>query len=134
VGVGELLGSVGDKVDVGTAFEDEAGGLDGVAKALDTGDSAGLHTAAVHEESVHLNASVGGKEAATASIEGGVIFKDGDGGLDGVEGRSAARENGVAGFEGVADTVQVVGFSFGGDGPSAAMNKKCRGVFVWVCH
>jgi hypothetical protein len=36
MGLGELLGARSDEVDVGAVFEDEAGGLDGIAEALDT--------------------------------------------------------------------------------------------------
>ena len=99
VGAGELLGAFADEVDVRGFFEDEAGGLDGVAEALDAGDAAGFHAAAVHEECVELDAAVGGEEAAAAGVEGGVVFEDGDGGFDGIEGRAAAREDTIAGFE-----------------------------------
>ena len=100
---GELLCAFCDEVDVRGLLEDEAGGLDGVAEALDTGDAAGFHAVAVHEEGVELDAAVGGEEAAATGVEGGVVFKDGDGGFNGVEGGTAAGEDAVAGFEGVAD-------------------------------
>jgi hypothetical protein len=98
-----LLCARTDEVDVRALFEDEAGGLDGVAEALDTGYAAGFHASAVHEECVELDAAVGGEEATAAGVEGGVVFKDGDGGFNGVEGGTAAGEDAVAGFEGVAD-------------------------------
>jgi hypothetical protein len=103
VGGGELFGTGTDEVDVGTLFEDEAGGLDGIAEAFDAGDATGFHAATVHEECVELDAAVGGEKAASASVEGGVIFKDSDGGFDGIEGRAATSEDCVAFFEGVAD-------------------------------
>ncbi len=100
---GEVLRAFADEVDMLAFFEDEAGGLDGVAEALDAGDAAGFHAAAVHEEGVELDAAVGGEEAAAAGIEGGIVFKDGDGGFDGVDGGAAEGEDGVAGFESAAD-------------------------------
>ena len=49
VGVGELLRAGADEIDVRALFKDEAGGLDGIAEAFDTGHAAGFHAAAVHE-------------------------------------------------------------------------------------
>jgi hypothetical protein len=128
VGVGELLGAGADEVDVRAFFEDQAGGLNGVAEALDTGHAASLHAAAVHEEGVELDAAVGGEKAAAAGVEGGVVFEDGDGGFDGIEGRAAAREDGIAGFKGVADTGFVSGSGVGGDGPCAAVDEESGSV------
>jgi hypothetical protein len=126
--VGEVLCAGADEVDVRTFFEDQAGGLNGVAKALDAGHAASLHAAAVHEEGVELNAAVGGEKAAAASVEGGVVFEDGDGGLNGIESGCAAREKGVAGFESGADAGQVSGSGFGGDGPCATVNEESGGM------
>jgi hypothetical protein len=120
----KLLGASADEIDVRTFFEDEAGGLNGVAKMLDTGHAASFHTAAVHEKSVELDPSVGGKKAATSGVEGGVVFEDGDGGFDSIESRSALRKNGIAGFKRVADTDLVGGCRVGWDGPCAAVNEK----------
>jgi hypothetical protein len=128
VGCGEVLRAGTDEVDVGTFFEDEAGGLNGVAEAFDAGDAAGLHAATVHEEGVKLYAAVGGEKAAAASVEGGVVFEDGDGGFDGVESRRAAGEKSVTGFESLADTGQVSGSSVGGNGPCATVNEESWGV------
>jgi hypothetical protein len=86
MGVSEVLCAGADEVDVRTFFEDQAGGLYGIAKALDAGHSAGLHAAAVHEESVELDAAIGGEKAATTGVEGGVVFEDGNGSFNGVEG------------------------------------------------
>ena len=124
VGVGKLLGAGADEVNVGALFEDQAGGLDGVAEALDAGHAAGFHAAAVHEQGVELDAAVGGEKAAAAGVEGGVVFEDGDGGFDGIEGRAAEGKDGVAGFKGAADTGLVGGCIGGGDGPCAAVDEK----------
>src|SRR5208337_318889 len=100
-------------------FEDQAGCLDGIAEALDTGHAAGLHAATVHEQGVKLDAAIGGKEAAAAGVEGGIVFEDGDGSFDGVESGTGAREDGEASFESVADTGFVGGRGIGGNGPGA---------------
>ena len=134
MGGGELLGAGTDEVDVGAFFEDEAGGLDGVAEALDAGYAAGLHAAAVHEQGVELDAAVGGEEAAAAGVEGGIVFKDGDGGFDGVDGGAAEGEDGVSGFKGGADSGLVGGCGVGGDGPGAAVNEESGIVRGWCGH
>ncbi len=98
--------------------------MDGIAEALDTGDAAGFHAPAVHEERVELDAAVGGEEAAAAGIEGGIVFEDGDCGFDSVDGCAAAREDFVTDFEGVTHTGFMSGCGVGGDGPSSAMDEK----------
>ena len=134
VGGGELLGAGADEVDVLALFEDEARGLDGVAEALDAGDAAGLHAAAIHEEGVELYAAIGGEEAAAAGVEGGIVFEDGDGGFDGVDGGTAAGEDGVSGFKGGADAGLVGLSGVGGDGPCTAMNEEGGIVRGWGGH
>jgi hypothetical protein len=128
VSLGKLLGAVTDKVDMVALFEDQAGGLNGITKALDAGYASSLHAAAVHEESIKLYAAVGGEKAAAACVEGRVIFEDSDGGFNGIEGGCTARKKGVAGFKSLADTVQVVGSGVGGNGPCATVNDKSWGV------
>ena len=124
VGGGEALSAFSNKVDVWRLLQDEAGGVDGVAEAFDAGYAAGFHAAAIHEERVELDAAVGGEKAAAACVKCGVILKDSDSGLNGVEGGAAAGEDGVSGFEGAADA-GLVGFgSVGGDGPCSAVNEK----------
>jgi len=124
VGLGELLGSGTDEIDVLAVFEDEAGGLNGIAEALDAGYATSLHAAAVHEEGVELDATVGGEKAATAGVESGVIFEDGDGGFDRIDGRSAAGKNGIAGFKGVADTGLMCGSHVDRDGPRTSVDEQ----------
>jgi len=124
VGLGEELGSFSHKVDVRALFEDEARGVDGIAEAFDTGNAAGLHAASVHEERVELDAAVGGEEAAAAGVEGGIVFEDGDGGLDGIDGCAAAGEDLMADSESVTDSGLVRFGCVGGDGPSSAMDEQ----------
>jgi len=128
VGLGELFGAWADKVDVLTLFEDQARGLNGIAKTLDACDATSLHATAVHEESIELDTAIRGEKAATAGVEGGVVFKDGDGGFDGIECGCSTREKSVAGFKGVANTGQVSGSGVGGNGPCATVNDESRGV------
>jgi hypothetical protein len=119
-----LLGSGANEIDMGAVFEDEPGGLDGVAEAFDTGDTAGLHAAPVHEKSVALDAAIGGEEAAPAGVEGGIVFQDGDGGFDSVEGTGTAGEKKIAGFEGAADAKLVFSFGFWRNGPGTAVDEE----------
>ena len=118
----KLFGAGADEVDVRTLFEDEAGGLDGITKALDTGDSSGLHAASIHEESVKLNAPVGGEKASAPRIEGWIVFQDGDGGLHSVDGGAATRKNGEAGFESLAYAGLVRDRGIVGNGPCSTVN------------
>jgi hypothetical protein len=113
---------------MGALFEDQAGGLDGIAQALDTGHATGLHAAAVHEQSVKLNAAIGSKKAATARIESRIVFKNGDCCFNGVKGGTAARKNRVASFQSAAYAGFVSGCRVGGDSPCAAMNQESGNV------
>ena len=126
--VSELLSAGADEVDVLTFFKNQAGGLDGIAEVLDTGDAAGAHAAAVHEEGVELDAAVGGEEAAAAGVEGGVVFKDGDGGFNGVKGGTGPGEDGVSGLKSGKDASLVGLGSVSGDGPCAPVNEEDGGV------
>ena len=103
VGDGKAFRAFTNKVDVWRFLQDEAGGFDGVAQTLDAGDAAGLHAAAVHEQRVKLGATIGGEKAAETCVKGGVIFKDGDGGLDSIDRRAAYGQDGVASFQSDAD-------------------------------
>jgi hypothetical protein len=109
-------------------FEDQTGCLNGIAEALDACYAASLHAAAVHEERIKLNTAVRGEKAASAGVEGGVVFKDGDGGFNRIEGGCAAREKSIAGFQGFANTGQVSGSGVGWDGPCATVNDESGGV------
>ena len=128
VGLGKLLGASADEVDVLAVFEDQTGSLNGVVEALDAGHATSLQAATVHEEGVELDTAVGGEKAAMAGIEGRVIFEDGDGSFDRIEGRSAAREDGIAGFQRDADTGLVGGSGVSGDGPCAPVDEQSRSV------
>jgi len=126
VGLGEEFGSFSHEVDMRALFEDEARSVDGIAEALDAGDTAGLHATSVHEEGVELDAAVGGEEAAATGVEGGIVFEDGDGGFDGVDGCAATGEDLVADFESVTNAGLVRLSCVGGDGPGSAMDEQGR--------
>jgi hypothetical protein len=89
---------------------------------LDAGHASSSHATTVHEEGVELNASVGSEKAATAGVESGVIFEDGDSRFDSIEGRTASRKKGVTSFERVSDTGFMGGRNVGGNGPGAAVD------------
>lgn len=127
VGLREGFGSGSDEVDVRAFFENDAGGVDGIADALDASDSAGFHAASIHEERVELDAAVGGEEAAAACVEGGVVFEDGDGGFNRIDGCTAAGKDFMAGFERAAHAGFVCGRVGVGNGPGASMDEE-RGV------
>ena len=80
------------------AWEDGnlAGGLYGVANALDAANASGAEGGSVHHKGVELNAAVAIEKAATSSVEGFVFFHDDDGGFDGVKRRAAFGERGPA--------------------------------------
>ncbi len=120
----ELFGAFADEVDVGTFFEDEARGVDGIAQAFDAGDAACFHAASVHEEGVELNATVGGEEAAATRVEGGVVFEERDGCFNGVDGGTAAGEDFVTDLEGAAHACFVGRCGVGRNGPCAAVNEE----------
>ena len=122
--VGKLLCAFSDEIDVRALFEDEAGGLNGIAEPFDTGHAPGSHAATVHEQGVELHAGIGGEKATAAGVKGGIVFEDDDRGFDSVKGRAATREDGLTGFKGGANA-GLVGFgSVGGNGPCAAVNEE----------
>jgi hypothetical protein len=128
MGLGKLLGADSNEIDVLAVFEDEAGGLNGVAKSLDTSHAASLHAATVHEKCVELDGSVRGKKAAAARVEGGVIFENGDGSFDRIDGRSAARKNCIANFKRVANTGLMGGSRVSWNSPRASVNEQSGSV------
>ena len=132
MGCGEVFGSLGDEVDVRALIEDEAGGLDGVAQALDAGDSAGAEGGAVHDEGVELDAAVAGEEAAASGVEGSVVFEVGDGGFDSVDGGGPALEEGIASLEGIEDALFVGVEHVVGNGPGSAVNDEGWGCVAYV--
>jgi len=58
VGLGKLLGARTYKIDVFAVFEDQAGGLNGIAEVLNAGHAASPHAATVHEKRIKLDAPV----------------------------------------------------------------------------
>ena len=103
-------------------FEDETRGLDGVAETLDAGDATGAKGGSIHEEGVELDAAIGGEKAASAGVEGWVVFEDGDGGLDGIDGGAAPAQDGIAGFKSAQDAALVIFGHFRRDGPGSSVD------------
>ena len=121
--LGEILGSGADEVDVRALVEDEARGLDWIAEAFDAGDPAGAERCAIHEQGVELDVAVAGEKAASAGVEGLVVFKDSDSGFYGLDGGGAVFEEGVADGERIGDA-EPVGFDHVvGDGPGTAVDE-----------
>ncbi len=58
VGAGESFSARAHEVDMRALFKHQAGSVDWIAQALDTGHSSGLHAAAVHQQGVKLHAPV----------------------------------------------------------------------------
>ena len=127
--LGELLCARSDEIHMRAVFEHQAGSLNGVAKTLNTGHAAGLHSPSVHQKGIHLDAAIGGKEASPSRIKGGVVFENTDGGFNGIDGRASARKDGIAGFEGMAHAGLMVGSGIVWNCPGAAMNEQ----YWFVC-
>jgi hypothetical protein len=112
-----------------TFLKNQASGLNGVAEVLDTGHAASFHAAAVHEESIELDAAIGGQKTATTGVKNGIIFEHGDGGFDSIESRAATRKNAIAGFKRIVHADFMGRLRVGGDGPCATMDEKSgRGI------
>ena len=122
----EGLRSLSNDVDMGTLFKNEASGLNGISQVFDAGDTAGLHAASIHQEGVELHATIGGKEATAACVEGGIIFEYCDGGLDGIKGRTVLSQDVEASAESAADSVEMSRCVGGGNGPSSTVNQQRR--------
>ena len=80
-------------------FEDGARGLDGIFDAMEAGNGAGAERGGVHDDGVAFDVAVEIEMRAVAGVEGGIVFEDGDRGLDGVEGVAAAGKNAPAGLK-----------------------------------
>jgi len=111
---------------VRAVFENGARGANGIFDALKAGDGAGAESGGVHDDGVAFNAASKIEMRAEAGVEDGIVFEDGDGGLDGVEGVAALGENRPASFE----SAEAAGFAgvngVVGDVPSAAMKNERR--------
>ncbi len=126
---GEVLRIAADEVDMRALLEHETRGMDGIAQPLDAGHAAGAHGArhaAIHQQRVELDFAVARKKGAPAGIEGLVVLKHSDRGLDCIDRGGAALQQRIAGEQCAADA-EGVGFDgVIGDGPRAAMNEKDR--------
>ena len=96
LGASKLFGAGAGKVDVGAAFEHQAGGLNRVLQPLHAGHGARSQGLAIHQQSVELHPAIGGEKAAQAGIKGFIVFEQGDGMLDRVQGGGSLEEQFVA--------------------------------------
>src|SRR5258708_4404182 len=104
--------------------EDEARGLDWIAEALDASDPASAERGAIHEQGVELDVAVAGEKAASAGVEGLIVFENSDSGFDGFDRTGAVFQQGVADGEGIGDA-EPVGFDHVvGDGPGSAVHEE----------
>jgi hypothetical protein len=118
------LGTGADEIDVRRLLEDEASGLDGIAEALDAGDTASAEVGAVHKEGVQLDAAITGEEGALTGVEGVVVFHAGNGSLDGVDGGTAAGERGPSNSQGCGYASFVRCDSVVGHSPGTAVDEE----------
>jgi hypothetical protein len=123
---GEMFGSFRDEHHVETFFEDRAGGLDRIFHAAEAGDGAGTKRGGVHDDRIAFDVAIESEMRAETGVEDGIVFKDHDGGFDGVKRVAAASENSPASFE----SAQAAGFagvnSFIRDVPRTAVNDERR--------
>ena len=126
VGLRKLFGARTDKIHVRTLLKHETRRVNGISQALDASHAARFHSSAIHQERVELDASVGSKKTASAGVEGGIVFEDGDGSLYCVDSRATARKDLVADFKRMANAGFMSRRCFWGDSPGAAVNEKSR--------
>lgn len=115
-----------DQHHVRTVLEDGARETDGIADVLQRGNGAGAERASVHDDSVAFDAAIQIKMRAKTGVEDGIVFKNEDGGFDGVERGTAVRKNGPARGESAAATGIAGVDSFIGNVPGAAVNDEGR--------
>jgi hypothetical protein len=124
--VDKALGAGGDEHHVWTFFEDRARSLDGIFDAMETGDGTGTKRGAFHDDRVTLDVTIEIEVRAVASIEGGIVFEDGERSFDGVESVAAVGENGPSRMKS-AETASLADFDgFVRDIPGTAMNDERR--------
>jgi len=120
--LGEFFRAGGDEHHVLAVFEHAARQADGIVDVLDGGDCPSFQRAAVHNDGVELDVTVGIEMGAEAGVECGIVFQNYDGGCDGVNRGAAAGEDFPSGFECALDSRATVFDGFVGDVPGAAVN------------
>jgi len=97
--VGEFFGAFADEHHMRGFFEDGARGLNGILDAAESRDRASLERGGVHHDGVAFDEAVEVQVRAVTRVEDGVVFENGDGGLDGVKGVAAVGEDGPTGVK-----------------------------------
>jgi len=123
----EALGALGDEHHVGAFFEDDASGLNGISDAAETGDRAGAESGGVHHDGVALDVAIEIEVRAVAGVEDGIVFEDGDGGLDGVESVASIGEQSPASAKSSETTGLAGANSFVRNVPGATVDDERRG-------
>jgi hypothetical protein len=88
-----------------------------------THDTAGPESGTVHNQCVQLNFAFAVQKAATAGVEGFVIFHNDYSCFGGVESRAALVENLPSGSDGVAHAYEVRVHHVVGNGPGPAVHE-----------
>jgi len=124
--LGEFFRARRDQHHVLAVFEHAACQADGIVNVFDGGDGSGFQRAAIHEDGIELDMTVGIEMGAEAGVECGIVFQNYDGGCDGVNRGAAAGEDFPSGFECALDSGTAVFDGFVGDVPGAAVNDQGR--------
>jgi hypothetical protein len=96
--------------------------LDGIAKSLHAGDTAGFEVGTVHQQCVELYAAIARKEGTATGVKRIVIFHDGDRSFHGIDGCASTRERVPALSECGCNATLVRGDGIIGHGPCATVN------------
>jgi len=98
----KALGAFGDQHHVRAFFENGAGQADGILDAVQTSDGTGAKSGRVHHDRIAFDLTVEIEMRAIAGVEDGIVFKNDDGGFNGVEGVAASGEDVPADLQGAA--------------------------------
>ena len=94
----KALGAFGDQHHVRTFFKNGAGQADGIPDAMQASDRTRAKSRRVHHDRIAFNLTVEIEMRAIAGVEDGIVFKNDDGGFDGVEGVATSGEDPPAGL------------------------------------
>ena len=122
----KALGAFGDQHHVRALFENGARQADGIPDAVQAGDGSRAKSGRVHDDRITFDLAIEIEMRAITGVEDGIVFKNHDGGFDGVECVAASGENAPPGFKG-APAPNFAGFDgVIGNVPSATVNNERR--------
>src|SRR6202012_4768703 len=96
-------------------------------------DAPSLHASTVHQQRIELYATICGEETTSASVEGRIIFKHGDGGFNGINSSATAGKNLVTHLQSMPHSCLVLCRRHGWDRPGSAVDKERGIVSGWLC-